>query len=75
MTLLCPRCEVNHFTPYGSGPTDEDAPPYPALSRIKDIYICSPCGTHEAFMDLAEVPLPPPSEWPVVLPAALEQFA
>jgi hypothetical protein len=70
-TFLCPRCEVRRFTPYGgSGDATKEAP-YPALSRIADIYICSPCGTHEAFMDMGHVPLPPPSDWPVVLPEAL----
>lgn len=68
--FVCPRCEVRKFTPYGSTPATDDAPP-PALSRVRDIYICNWCGTHEAFMDMGNVPLPPPSEWPVVLPEAL----
>lgn len=63
-TLLCPRCEINRFTPYGGGPPSDDAP-FPAMSRIADIYICSWCGVQEAFIDLAGTPLPPPSEWPV----------
>lgn len=65
--LLCPRCEVNYFTPYGGpGPAPEEVP-YPAMSRVVDIYICSECGVHEAFMDLTGVPLPPATKWPVVL--------
>jgi hypothetical protein len=66
-TLLCPRCEVNHFTPYGGDPPTEDAP-YPAMSRVADISICSRCGVHEAVLDFSGILLPPPSEWPVVLP-------
>ena len=69
MTLRCPRCEVNDFTPYGSGDhtiEELEAAPYPALSRVADIYICSDCGTHEAFQDLAHIPLPAPKEWPLV---------
>jgi len=63
-TLTCPRCEVNHFTPYGV-PHNEDVP-RPAMSRVADIYICSQCGTHEALLDFAGTPLPMPNEWPVV---------
>lgn len=62
-TLLCPRCEVNHFTPYGV-PHNEEAP-RPALSRAADIYICNWCGINEALMDFAGEPLPLPNEWPV----------
>lgn len=64
---LCPRCEVNYFTPYGAEPASEEAPK-PALSRAVDVHICNWCGIHEAFMDLAGVPHPTPEEWPVVLP-------
>lgn len=65
----CPRCEVRHFTPYGSGTATTEAPP-PALSRVADVYICNWCGTHEAFQDMAGTPTPL-SNWPVVLPEAL----
>lgn len=70
-TLVCPRCEVRQFTPYGSAETATAEAPYPAMSRAADIYICNWCGNHEAFMDLGRVRLPQPSEWPVVLPEAL----
>ena len=70
-TLTCPRCEAREFTPYGSPETATAEAPYPAMSRVSDIYICNWCGTHEAFMDLGHVPLPPTSEWPVVIPDAL----
>jgi hypothetical protein len=64
---LCPRCEARRFTPYGEGPASDEAP-YPALSRVADIYICNWCGVNEAFIDLAGAPPIPPDEWPVVLP-------
>lgn len=65
-TSLCPRCEVNLFTKYGGAQATEEAP-YPALSRITPIYICSWCGLHEAMLDLAGEPPIPPNEWPVVM--------
>ena len=39
--------------------------PYPALSRVAPIYICSPCGTDEAMRDFAGAGPLPPDEWPV----------
>lgn len=68
--ILCPRCEVNYYTPYGSGPND--GVPYPALSRVVDTYICNDCGVHEAFIDLAQLPPIPPDEWPIELPEMKE---
>lgn len=67
---LCPRCYHNRFTPYGEDMhRDEegnpDGPPYPALSRVADIYICSECGTDEAMRDHAQEPPIPPNEWPI----------
>lgn len=70
--VLCPRCKVHRFTPYGvKGDAPREAP-RPAMSRAVDIYICSWCGTHEAFQDLAGIPLPLPDLWPVVLPEVVE---
>lgn len=66
-TVLCPRCTVNRFTPYGEDPATEDAP-RPSMSRAADVYICNQCGVHEAFIDMARMPQPLPHEWPVVLP-------
>lgn len=63
-TLLCPRCERHQFTPYGGGPASDEAP-YPALSRVADVYICNWCGVQEAFQDLAGGPPTPTEEWPV----------
>lgn len=70
-TVLCPRCGLNRYTPYGQGPAPEEAP-YPALSRITRIYICSWCGLHEAVLDMAGEPPIPPDEWPVVLRGVLD---
>lgn len=65
--VLCPRCLLNHYTPYGAVPTAEQmrAAPYPAMSRVADVYVCNWCGVHEAFMDMEGTPLPEPSKWPV----------
>lgn len=50
-TVLCPRCGVNFYTPYGVG-WEEGMPFPPALSREDNkTYICSPCGTEEALED------------------------
>ena len=64
--VICPRCGVNSYTPYGEGRATEEAP-YPALSRLDNkTYICSWCGLHEALLDMAgESPIPP-DEWPIV---------
>ncbi|HEY1309258.1 MAG TPA: hypothetical protein VGF24_37220 [Vicinamibacterales bacterium] len=83
-TVLCPRCEREHFTPYSTdeptageifNPADDHNRddwgeqvrrfPYPALSRVAPIYICSPCGTDEAMRDFGKLPPVPPDEWPV----------
>ena len=61
---LCPRCELRYFTAYGKGIATEEAP-YPALSRVAHVNICSWCGMHEAVLDYAgEAPIPP-DEWPI----------
>jgi len=41
--------------------------PYPALSRVAPIYICSPCGHDEAMRDFAGSGPIPPDEWPILL--------
>jgi hypothetical protein len=44
----------------------EDAPPFPALSRVdNETYICSDCGTDEALMDFCREDLQRISEWPI----------
>ncbi|HYQ84110.1 MAG TPA: hypothetical protein VEP28_08930, partial [Rubrobacter sp.] len=65
-TILCPRCGVNRYTPYGGErPTQES--PFPALSRLDNqTYICSSCGTDEAMRDYEGQPPIPPNEWPIV---------
>ena len=52
-TVLCPRCGVGYYTPYGEpfDPTRGDPLP-PALSRMDNkTYICSRCGTDEAMRE------------------------
>ena len=50
---LCPRCLENYFTPYGSNYVEGVSPPFPASSRRDNkTYICSDCGTQEAFEDM-----------------------
>jgi hypothetical protein len=68
---LCPRCETRNFTPR----EERDVPrevilryPYPALSRVADIDICSPCGQDEAMRDFSGSPPIPPDEWPIEVP-------
>jgi hypothetical protein len=39
--------------------------PYPALSRVAPIYVCSSCGTDEAMRDFARTAPVPPDEWPI----------
>ena len=41
--------------------------PFPALSRVAPIYLCSPCGTAEAMRDFAGAAPVPPDEWPISL--------
>lgn len=65
--VLCPRCKVNSYVPYGENGASDEVP-YPALSRAADVYVCNWCGIHESFQDLAGIPLPLPEEWPVLLP-------
>lgn len=65
---LCPRCEVNHFTPYKAADVSIEQLrkyPYPALSRVAQIYICSPCGQDEAMRDFGNAAPIPPDEWPI----------
>jgi hypothetical protein len=63
--VLCPRCESNHYTPYGFDYQPGDPMP-PALSRVdNETYICSPCGTAEAMRDFIGAAPIPPSEWPI----------
>lgn len=83
--VLCPRCEVGHFTPptskssslaeVGGAMSPEERSeqlrrfPYPALSRVASVYICSPCGVDEAMRDFAQSGPVPPDEWPVIVGA------
>ncbi len=65
-TVVCPRCGVNRYTPYGPGAEWDDDAPFPALSRIDNTtYICSPCGQDEAMRDFTREPPVPPDEWPI----------
>lgn len=65
-TILCPRCELRRYTPYGFGLRATDEAPYPALSRMdNETYICSPCGNEEGMRDYTGEPPIPPSEWPI----------
>jgi hypothetical protein len=72
MTVLCPRCGINEYTPYGErwdGP--QDGPPPPALSRTtrgeedEPVYVCSDCGQEEGMQDFFEGGAAPQSEWPL----------
>lgn len=66
---LCPRCELRHFTPYNAAVemTQErfEKYPFPALSRVAQIYICSWCGQDEAMRDFRHEAPVPPDEWPI----------
>lgn len=65
---LCPRCQIRRYTTYNArGVSNEEVVrhPYPALSRVADIYICSDCGRDEAMRDFQALPPVPPDEWPV----------
>ncbi len=67
-TVLCPRCEANRYTPYGTDVdiTVEEVAPYPALSRMDNkTYICTPCGNDEAMRDFFGGNPIPPDEWPI----------
>lgn len=68
---LCPRCEVHHFTPRAVrlAEVGEDAireHPWPALSRVANIDICSPCGQDEAMRDFTGAAPIPSYEWPIM---------
>jgi hypothetical protein len=66
--VLCPRCEHNQFTPYDArGVSREEIVrhPFPALSRVVNVYICSSCGRDEAMRDFTGEPPVPPGDWPV----------
>lgn len=58
--FTCPRC-------LGAIPTIMAVGMYPgALSRADNkTEICSDCGTEEAMLNLHEIPLQMPGEWPV----------
>ncbi len=69
---LCPRCEQHYFTirdAFRKDPTLDrgqlEEYPYPALSRVARIDICTPCGQDEAMRDFTGSPPVPPYEWPV----------
>ena len=70
-TVLCPRCGIRRFRPYGSsrapqGSGISDFSPPPALSRMDNAtYVCSPCGTDEAMREFQGLPPVPPTEWPM----------
>jgi hypothetical protein len=60
--ILCPRCELNHYTPYGM----EGEHPKPALSRADNhTHICSPCGTAEGMEDFLHGSVASKEEWPL----------
>lgn len=72
-TQLCPRCERNRYTPREVRVADVGEPhirqfPYPALSRVAPIDICTPCGTDEAMRDFTGAGPVPPDEWPIETP-------
>lgn len=50
--VLCPRCEVRYYTPYGDPVVHPSSPP-PTLSRTDNrTFICDQCGTDEDIDDL-----------------------
>lgn len=82
-TVLCPRCELQRYTPLRTDWPEEMTfdqkrahlamAPYPAKSRVADVYICSACGTDEALRDLpAGIGASPLglSDWPVTKPGS-----
>jgi hypothetical protein len=59
---------MRQFTPYEARgvPREEiERHPFPAMSRVANVYICSPCGHDEAMRDFAAEPPIPPDEWPI----------
>ena len=60
--MQCPRCEQVELN---------EVEVLNALSRrtrsadADSVYVCSPCGTHEAFQDAFDNGATPISEWPV----------
>lgn len=68
--MVCPRCELHEFTPYGQEFKPGDPYP-PALSRLSreendvPLWICSECGQDEAMLEFLGPGAQPPSEWPV----------
>jgi hypothetical protein len=78
MSVLCARCEIHYYTPYGEDRGPDDPFP-PALSRLSrgeagtqiagsnflPIYVCSECGQDEAMLEYTGQHLPTPDEWPV----------
>lgn len=72
MSVLCPRCQTNSYTPYGDEWEPGD-PLYAALSRTTrgedddPIYVCSACGQDEAMLEFFGPGAQPPEEWPVKL--------
>jgi hypothetical protein len=77
MIVLCPRCQRNHYTPYGE-PWERGDPLPPALSRTTrgaddaPIYVCSPCGQDEAMKEFFHGETDPPEDWPVEIQFMLE---
>jgi hypothetical protein len=72
LTKLCPRCERNYFTvrdAFRKQPALSREHlveyPYPALSRVARIDICSACGQDEAMRDFTGASPIPPYEWPI----------
>lgn len=70
--ILCPRCKRNRFTARDAFRKDPslnrsilDEYPYPALSRVARIDICTPCGQDEALRDFTRASPIPPYEWPI----------
>ena len=71
-TVVCPRCRVNRYTPYGNEPSE--LYPFPALSRVDNLHhICTPCGNDEAMRDFGGMPPIPPDEWPIYIRGAFGQ--
>lgn len=70
---LCPRCGREEFTPrdqHGVPLEQIMEYPYPALSRVARIDICTPCGQDEAMRNFRGAPPIPPDEWPIKPEAA-----
>ena len=80
--VLCPRCQIDHYTPYEET-WKKGEPPPPALSRLSrghgalevaPIWVCSRCGQDEALREFYGQPLQPPDDWPVELTHVLPPF-